>query len=420
MQIYLVGGAVRDSLLGIQVHDRDWVVTGSTPEEMKALGYLPVGKDFPVFLHPKTKEEYALARTEKKSGTGYKGFDCFFAPDVSIEDDLMRRDLTINAIAKTKQGSLIDPYQGKQDINTRTLRHVSDAFAEDPVRVLRVARFAAKLASLQFTVAPETMALMKQMARSGELAHLTPERVWLEFTKALATENPQIFLSVLRECGALAVIFPEIDPLFDVPEPQKSHPGTGTGNHVLRVAKKAAALTDSLPVRFAAIVHDSGKGIAPENECFFHKNTQQTGLKQIQSLCERIKTPTEYRDLALLVCEHHSGIHQIEELEAEAILTILNQVDVWRKPQRLNDMLLCCQADFQGRAQCDEKAYPQKELAERAYKAAQAINIQEIVKAGFQGKAIREELNRRRTEAIRKEMEDARYCGQSTDNNQKK
>ncbi|SHO59086.1 multifunctional CCA addition/repair protein [Vibrio quintilis] len=402
MKVYLVGGAVRDSLLGIQVHDRDWVVTGSTPEKMLEQGFIAVGKDFPVFLHPQTKEEYALARTERKSGAGYKGFDCFFAPDVSIEEDLRRRDLTINAIAKTKQQTLIDPYNGRQDIESRLLRHVSEAFTEDPVRVLRVARFAAKLASLSFTIAPETMALMQQMVQSGELSHLTPERVWQEFNKALSTKNPAVFLSVLRECGALAVIFPEIDQLFGVPQPEKWHPEIDTGIHTLMVAQKVTELSDSLPVRFAAIVHDLGKGTTPEDEWPSHKKHHLTGLKLIQSLCQRIRVPSEYRDLALLVCEHHSSIHHIAELSAEAILHVFNQIDVWRKPQQLQDVLLCCQADYQGRSLFEGQSYPQRQVAEKTYQAALSINIQDIVQAGFQGQEIREELNRRRTDAIRK------------------
>ena len=400
LQRYLVGGAVRDKLLNIDSYDRDWVVVGSTPQEMESLGFSAVGKDFPVFLHPKTKEEHALARTERKSGSGYTGFECYFAPDVSLEEDLMRRDLTINAIAQDDKGQLYDPYHGQQDLSNRILRHVSDAFVEDPLRVLRVARFAAKLHHLNFTVAPETMVMMSEIVQSGELAHLTAERVWQEWHKSLSTPHPEVFLSVLRECGALAVVLPEIDALFGVPQPEKWHPEIDTGIHTLMVAQQAALLSPSLPVRFAAQVHDLGKGITPESEWPSHKMHCHTGLKIIKKLCDRVRVPNEFRDLALLVCEQHSNIHRAGELKPTTFLKVLNKFDVWRKPERLNDILLCCQADHAGRKGLETQPYPQKARFEAAYQAALQVEVKAIIADGFQGKDIREEQEKRRAIAI--------------------
>ncbi|WP_146441203.1 multifunctional CCA addition/repair protein [Vibrio kanaloae] len=400
LQRYLVGGAVRDKLLNIDSYDRDWVVVGSTPQEMRSLGFSAVGKDFPVFLHPKTKEEHALARTERKSGSGYTGFECYFAPDVSLEEDLMRRDLTINAIAQDDKGQLYDPYHGQQDLSNRILRHVSDAFVEDPLRVLRVARFAAKLHHLNFTVAPETMVMMSEIVQSGELAHLTAERVWQEWHKSLSTPHPEVFLSVLRECGALAVVLPEIDALFGVPQPEKWHPEIDTGIHTLMVAQQAALLSPSLPVRFAAQVHDLGKGITPESEWPSHKMHCHTGLKIIKKLCDRVRVPNEFRDLALLVCEQHSNIHRAGELKPTTFLKVLNKFDVWRKPERLNDILLCCQADHAGRKGLETQPYPQKARFEAAYQAALQVEVKAIIADGFQGKDIREEQEKRRATAI--------------------
>ncbi|WP_454441222.1 multifunctional CCA addition/repair protein [Vibrio bathopelagicus] len=400
LQRYLVGGAVRDRLLNIDSYDRDWVVVGSTPQEMESLGFTAVGKDFPVFLHPKTKEEHALARTERKSGSGYTGFECYFAPDVSLEEDLMRRDLTINAIAQDDKGALCDPYHGQQDLDDRILRHVSDAFVEDPLRVLRVARFAAKLHHLNFTIATETMVMMSEIVQSGELAHLTAERVWQEWHKSLSTPHPEVFLSVLKECGALAVILPEIDALFGVPQPEKWHPEIDTGIHTLMVAQQAALLSSSLPVRFTAQVHDLGKGVTPQVEWPSHKMHCHTGLKIIKKLCERVRVPNEFRDLALLVCEQHSNIHRAGELKPTTFLKVLNKFDVWRKPDRLNDILLCCQADHAGRKGLEDQPYPQKARFEVAYQAALQVEVKSIIADGFQGKDIREEQERRRAAAI--------------------
>lgn len=400
MQIYLVGGAVRDQLLQLPVYDRDWVVVGSSPQAMLAAGFQAVGKDFPVFLHPKTKEEHALARTERKTGVGYTGFACHYAPDVTLEEDLLRRDLTINAMAQDESGQVIDPYGGQRDLTAKVIRHVSPAFVEDPLRVLRVARFAAKLAHLGFTVAEETMQLMADIAQSGELGHLTAERVWQEWHKSLSTNHPEVFLKVLRDCGALAVVLPELDRLFGVPQPEKWHPEIDTGIHTLMVTKQAALLSDSLPVRFSAQVHDLGKGVTPPSEWPSHKLHCHTGLKVIESLCDRIRVPNEFRDLALAVCAQHSNIHRADELKPATKLKVLGLLDVWRKPERLEQVLLCCEADHRGRLGLEEKPYPQRDIFLRAYQAALSVEVQAVIRDGFQGKQIKEELDKRRIQAI--------------------
>ncbi|EJB5293604.1 multifunctional CCA addition/repair protein [Vibrio cholerae] len=400
MQIYLVGGAVRDQLLQLPVYDRDWVVVGSSPQAMLAAGFQAVGKDFPVFLHPNSKEEHALARTERKTGVGYTGFACHYAPDVTLEEDLLRRDLTINAMAQDNSGQLIDPYGGQRDLAAKVLRHVSPAFVEDPLRVLRVARFAAKLHHLGFTVAEETMQLMAKIAQSGELQHLTAERVWQEWHKSLSTHHPEVFLQVLRDCGALAVVLPEIDRLFGVPQPEKWHPEIDTGIHTLMVAKQASQLSDSLPVRFAAQVHDLGKGVTPPSEWPSHKLHCHTGLNIIESLCERIRVPNEFRDLALAVCAQHSNIHRADELKPATKLKVLGLLDVWRKPERLEQVLLCCEADHRGRLGLESEPYPQREIFLRAYQAALGVEVQAVIADGFQGKQIKEELDKRRVSAI--------------------
>ncbi|OIQ23387.1 multifunctional CCA addition/repair protein [uncultured Vibrio sp.] len=400
MQVYLVGGAVRDQLLNLDVYDKDWVVVGSSPDEMIAKGFTPVGKDFPVFLHPKSKQEHALARTERKTSGGYTGFECYFAKDVTLEDDLLRRDLTINAMAQDDHGNIIDPHKGQADLNDRILRHVSDAFTEDPLRVLRVARFAAKLHHLGFTVADETMDLMKSISHSGELEHLTPERVWQEWHKSLSTQDPQVFISILHECDALRVVLPELEKLFGVPQPEQWHPEIDTGIHTLMVAKQAALLSGSLPVRFASQVHDLGKGITPKEEWPSHKMHCHTGLKLIKSLCERVRVPNEYKELALMVCEQHSNIHRAAELKPSTVLKVLNKFDVWRKPERLNDILLSCMADSRGRTGFEDIEYPQKQIFEQAYQAALSVDVQGIIADGFQGKEIRAEMDKRRIAAI--------------------
>ena len=401
MKIYLVGGAVRDQLLQLPVHDRDWVVVGSTPQAMLQSGYQSVGKDFPVFLHPQTKEEYALARTERKTGVGYTGFDCYFAQDVTLEEDLMRRDLTINAIAQDQDGNLYDPYHGAQDILDRKLRHVSQAFVEDPLRVLRVARFAAKLHHLGFTVATETLELMRKIAQSGELNHLTPERVWQEWHKSLTTPYPEKFLEVLHECGALAIVLPEIDALFGVPQPAQWHPEIDTGIHTLMVSEQAAKLSQEAQVRFAAQVHDLGKGVTPPAEWPSHKMHCHTGLAVIRELCERIRVPNEFRDLALSVCQQHTNIHNALQLKPSTLVKIFNEMNVWRRPERLEQILICCEADHRGRLGLEELTYPQAHYVKQAYQVALQIQPQPIIADGFTGKGISEEQHKRRVEVVK-------------------
>ncbi len=404
MNIYLVGGAVRDQLLQIDNYDNDWVVVNSTPEEMLALGYTPVGKDFPVFLHPKTQEEHALARTERKIGKGYTGFECHFSKDVTLEEDLLRRDLTINAMAQDNSGNIIDPYGGQDDLNNRILRHVSDAFSEDPLRVLRVARFAAKLHHLGFSIAAETMQLMQDIVQSGELSHLTAERVWLEWHKSLTTQSPHIFLQVLRECGALAILLPEIDTLFGVPQPEKWHPEIDTGIHTLMVLEQAAKLTNQPQIRFATAVHDLGKGVTPPAEWPSHKMHCHTGLKLINQVCDRFKLPNEYRELALIVCEQHSNVHRAAELRPETFIRIFSKIDVWRKPERLNALLICCHADHLGRKGLEKQPYPQQAIFEQAFKAASSVNVQDVIAQGFKGKEIREQLDKLRASEIQQQL----------------
>ncbi|MGF1686336.1 multifunctional CCA addition/repair protein [Photobacterium japonica] len=400
MEKYLVGGAVRDALLGLPVKDQDWVVVGTTPAEMLAQGYTQVGSDFPVFLHPKTKQEYALARTERKSGAGYTGFVCYSAPDVTLEQDLMRRDLTINAIAQANDGTLIDPYQGQQDLDQRVLRHVSDAFVEDPLRVLRIARFAARFAHLGFTIAPETMALMQDMVVAGELAALTPERVWQEWERSLHTANPEVFLTVLRQCGALAVIMPEIHALFGVPQPEKWHPEIDCGIHTLLVAAQAAQLSASPIIRFTAQVHDLGKALTPEAEWPSHRMHCQTGLGAIRALCQRLRVPNEYRDTALMVCAQHTKIHTAAELRPSTFIKIFDQMDAWRKPERVEQLALCCRADVRGRTGFEEAEYPQADILQAAFLAAQSVAVKPVIDDGFTGQAIKEELGKRRAIAV--------------------
>ncbi|GEM78362.1 multifunctional CCA addition/repair protein [Vibrio superstes] len=400
MQTYLVGGAVRDKLLNIDNYDQDWVVVGATPQTLLSLGYQAVGKDFPVFLHPKTHEEYALARTERKSGTGYTGFDCHFSEDVTLEEDLIRRDLTINAMAQDSSGALYDPYGGQQDIQNKLLRHVSDAFVEDPLRVLRVARFAAKLHHLGFSVAEETQTLMREIVESGELETLTSERVWQEWQKSLLTQDPQIFVQVLQDCGALEVVIPELSRLFGVPQTEKWHPEIDTGIHTIMVAKRASELTSEPEIRFAAQMHDLGKGVTPEQEWPSHKMHCHTGLKIIEKLCKRLRVPNQYKELALHVCKHHSNIHRAQELKASTLLRVLDSFDVWRKPAVLEQVLITCQADSQGRLGHESTPYPQRDYIKAAYQSAISVNVQQVIQDGFAGKEIREELNRRRVKAI--------------------
>ena len=400
MKTYLVGGAVRDQLLGLPTHEYDWVVVGATPEEMLAQGYQQVGKDFPVFLHPETHDEHALARTERKSGSGYTGFICHADPEVTLEQDLLRRDLTINAIAQDNDGSLIDPYHGRRDLELRILRHVSPAFSEDPLRVLRIARFAARFHLLGFTIAPETQALMKQIVNSGEIAHLTAERVWKETEKALSTQSPQVFFQVLRDCGALAVLFPEIDNLFGVPAPEKWHPEIDTGVHVLMVLEVAAQLSDDVDIRFSALLHDVGKGLTPKEEWPHHHGHGLAGVRLVENICQRFKIPTSTRELARLVSEFHDQIHTIYKLRASTLLNLFNTIDVWRKPSRLEQMALVSEADYRGRAGWQNRAYPQADYLKQAYAVANSVSVKDIVDAGYTGAEIKNQLNQRRTSAL--------------------
>ena len=400
MKIYLVGGAVRDQLLQIPIKDRDYMVVGATPQQMLDLGYNQVGKDFPVFLHPKTQQEYALARTERKTAAGYSGFSCNAAPDVTIEEDLLRRDLTINAIAQDEDGTLVDPYGGQQDIEKRLLRHVSDAFIEDPLRVLRVARFAARFHHLGFTIAPETLTLMQQIAQSGELEALTPERVFIELDKALNTQSPQIFFEVLRQTQSLAILFPEIDALFGIPQPEKWHPEIDTGIHTLMVLEQAAKLSSDRAIRFAALVHDLGKALSPKEHLPKHHGHGQKGLALIKALCERIRVPNEYRDLALLVSDQHQNIHQAFELRPQTLIKLFDKADLWRKPQRLTQLLIACEADIRGRTGFEQRDYPQAQYLKNCFDTALNVPIKPIIDAGFKGADIKAELQRQRIERL--------------------
>nr|WP_318380578.1 multifunctional CCA addition/repair protein [uncultured Enterobacter sp.] len=400
MKSYLVGGAVRDALLKLPVKDKDWVVVGAAPQEMLDAGYQQVGRDFPVFLHPTSHEEYALARTERKSGFGYTGFSCYAAPDVTLEQDLLRRDLTINAMAQDDDGTIIDPYNGLSDLRMRTLRHVSPAFNEDPLRVLRVARFAARYAHLSFRIADETMALMRDMTAAGELEHLTPERVWKETENALASRNPQVYFMVLRECGALKVLFPELDILFGVPAPARWHPEIDTGIHVLMTLSMAAMLSPDLDVRFATLCHDLGKGLTPKHLWPRHHGHGPAGVKLVENLCARLKVPNELRDLAKLVAEYHDLIHTLPILKPQTIVKLFDAIDAWRKPQRIEQIALTSEADVRGRTTFEATDYYQGRLLREAWKAAQQVTNKEVIDAGFSGPAIREELTRRRIAAV--------------------
>ncbi|MFZ7234432.1 multifunctional CCA addition/repair protein [Avibacterium avium] len=411
MEIYLVGGAVRDALLNLPVKDRDWVVIGATPEQLLQQGYIQVGKDFPVFLDPKNKEEYALARTEKKAGVGYTGFVCDFSPDISLEQDLIRRDLTINAIAQDSQGKLHDPYGGINDLNNRLLRHISPAFAEDPLRVLRVARFAARYHYLGFQIAPETFALMKQITKSGELEYLTAERVWLETEKALQTPNPEIYFDILRKIKALAVLFPELNALYGVPNPVQHHPEVDSFIHTMLVLQQATKLTENSSaqqksaVRFAAICHDLGKALTPKDLLPRHFGHELKGVMPTRNLCNRLKVPSYIKELACLVCETHTNVHRAFELRPATIVKLFNQLDVWRKPERFKEVLLVCTADAKGRTGFEQVDYPQADFLLKLYQAALQVDVQQVIADGFQKEKIREELNHRRQKAIEQEKQ---------------
>ncbi|WP_460161375.1 multifunctional CCA addition/repair protein [Pseudomonas sp. S2_B10] len=401
MQVYKVGGAVRDRLLGLPVADIDRVVVGATTEEMLAKGYRPVGADFPVFLHPKTGEEYALARTERKSGRGYGGFTFYASPEVTLEEDLIRRDLTINAMAEDDQLNLTDPYHGQRDLEARILRHVSPAFAEDPLRVLRVARFAARYAGLGFTVADETMDLMRQLSESGELQALTAERSWKEISRALLEDHPQVFIQVLRDCGALKELIPEIDALFGVPQPETHHPEIDTGLHTLSVLEQSALHRQPLTVRWACLLHDLGKGLTPEDEWPRHIAHEHTGLKLIKAVNERFKVPKDCQELALLVGQYHTHGHRALELKASTLLELLQSFDIYRRPQRFEEFIAACEMDARGRKGLEQRSYPQADYLRGAAKAARAVAVQPLLEQGFKGPELGEALKRERLKALK-------------------
>lgn len=408
MQIYKVGGAVRDRLLGRPVTDIDWVVVGATVEQMQAQGYRPVGADFPVFLHPQSGEEYALARTERKSGRGYGGFTFHASPEVTLEEDLVRRDLTINAMAEDEQGRITDPYKGQQDLQDRILRHVSPAFAEDPLRVLRVARFAARYAGLGFQVAPETLALMRELSESGELQALTSERSWKEIARALMEEQPQVFIQVLRDCGALKQLMPELDVLFGVPQPAAHHPEIDTGVHTLSVLEQAARHNQPLTVRWACLLHDLGKGLTPEEEWPRHIAHEHRGLKAIKAVNQRFKVPRDCQELALLVGEYHTHGHRALELKASTLLELLQRFDVYRRPQRFEEFIAACEMDARGRLGLEERDYPQAAYLRGAADAARAVAVQPLVEKGFTGQGLGEAIKRERLNALKAYKESAK------------
>jgi tRNA nucleotidyltransferase (CCA-adding enzyme) len=399
MKVYCVGGAVRDELLGLPVKDRDWVVVGATPEELAAQGYKPVGKDFPVFLHPETHEEYALARTERSIARGYKGFSVYAAPDVTLEQDLIRRDLTINAIARDAQGRLIDPHQGQADLKAKVLRHVSDAFIEDPVRILRIARFAARFSD--FSVAEETMNLMRRMVESGELDALVPERVWQELATGLMEVAPSRMFEVLRSCGALKKILPEVDSLWGIPQPALHHPEIDTGVHVMMVVDYAASKHYNLPIRFAALTHDLGKGTTPADALPRHIGHEERSVNLLKYLCPRLKVPNDCRDLALMVAKLHGKVHKALEMRPETLLQLIQDTDAIRQPGRFNDFLLACECDSRGRLGMENKPYPQAELLQQVLKSAQSVDAGAIAGKLNHPEKIREAVYQARLDAVK-------------------
>lgn len=400
MKTYLVGGAVRDGLLGRTVSERDWVVVGGTSEQLLKLGYKAVGKDFPVFLHPKTREEYALARTERKTAPGYHGFAVESHTAVTLEEDLQRRDLTINAMAMDEHGGLIDPYGGQQDLERRILRHVSAAFVEDPVRILRLARFAARFAPLGFTVAEETLALMRQMVETGEVEALVPERVFQELARSLTEAEPAVFFRVLRDCGALVRLFPEIDRLFGVPQPEIYHPEIDTGVHTLLVLQQAVRLTPDPVIRFAALTHDLGKGITPPEHWPRHIGHERAGLPVLESLCDRYKIPNAYRQLAGKVTRYHGIGHRALELRPSTVIKLFRQLDAFRQKDTLGAFLIACMADARGRPGFEETPYPQAEFLKTALAVALAVPVTPLLEQGLKGAALGAALHRKRIQAV--------------------
>ena len=401
-QVYLVGGAVRDRLLGLPVKEQDWVVVGADEATLLAEGFKRVGRSFPVFLHPKTKEEYALARTEKKVGVGYQGFICDFHPGVTLEEDLQRRDLSINAIAQAPDGQLIDPYGGLVDLKAKRLKHVSAAFAEDPVRILRVARFMATLAPLGFTVAKETLTLMRQMVKAGEVDALVPERVWQEMERALGEANPAQFFEVLRACGALSRLFPALDKLWGIPQPAAHHPEIDTGVHTMMVLGQATRLSSDKTVRFAALCHDLGKGETPPEHWPKHHGHEEKSVALLAQWCKQYGIPNEYRELALAVAEYHGLYGRAFELKPSTLLSLFESIGAFRKSPRLNQFILACEADARGRAGREDDLYPQSDYLRAAFAAVQTIDIQGLMAQGFEGAALGEAIRRERLSAIKK------------------
>jgi tRNA nucleotidyltransferase (CCA-adding enzyme) len=401
MQAYLVGGAVRDRLLERPVKERDWVVVGASPEELAQQGFVPVGREFPVFLHPETHEEYALARLERKVAPGYRGFTTKFSPDVTLEEDLRRRDLTINAMAETSAGDIVDPYGGRRDLEARLLRHVSESFIEDPVRVLRVARFAARYADLGFRVAAETVTLMRSMTDSGELAALVPERVWQETERALGESRPDVFFETLRECGALQVIFPELAALYGVPQPPRWHPEVDTGVHVMLALRNSAASGTATTVRFAVLMHDLGKALTAPDRWPSHRGHEEAGVPVIEALCTRLKVPNGFRDLAVLTARHHAVVHRAAELRPTTVLKLFEATDAFRRPERFEELLAACEADARGRTGLEAQPYPQRDYLLRARAAAAAVSLDESERQGPAGPALGERIREKRLAAIK-------------------
>lgn len=398
MKVYLVGGAVRDQLLGIPVHERDWVVVGATPQQLFMKNFRQVGRDFPVFLHPETNEEYALARIERKSAPGYYGFDCDYSSTVTLEEDLSRRDLTINAMAMDEHGQIIDPYSGQSDLKNKILRHVSPAFVEDPVRVLRVARFAARFHSIGFKLADETRSLMYAMVKRGELMHLVPERVWQELARSLGEKNPEQFIVTLRSCDALRVILPEVNALFGVPNPYEYHQEIDSGIHTLMALKAATAISPDPVIRFAALVHDLGKARSPMDSWPRHHGHEERGVPVIEALCSRLRIPNEYRSLATLVSRAHIKIHRLFELRASTIVSLLEQSDAFRRPKLFYNLLIVCQADMEGRGKKIE--YPQPKLWSYVLSECAKVTPQDLIAQGYKGKEIKEALHQRRVACV--------------------
>ncbi|WP_043751214.1 multifunctional CCA addition/repair protein [Imhoffiella purpurea] len=402
LRTYLVGGAVRDGLLGRPVHERDYIVVGATADEMLARGFQQVGKDFPVFLHPQTKDEYALARTERKTAPGYHGFQVHADPGVTLEQDLLRRDLTINALARDADGSIVDPYGGLADLQARVLRHVSPAFAEDPVRILRLARFAARFCDLGFTIAQETMDLMRSMVARGEVDALVPERVWQEMSRALGEARPSPFFEVLRACGALERLMPELDRLWGVPQPERWHPEIDTGVHVMLVVDMAARLTPDLETRFAALCHDLGKGTTPAEILPSHHGHEERGLGLIDDVCERFRIPVRCRELARITSALHGLVHKIDELRAGTVLDLMERADAFRRPGRFERMLIACEADFRGRAGYAERDYPQAETLRRLFAAVAEIDVGAVARSAPEPRLIPQRIREARIAVIKK------------------